>query len=360
MVFKVKTVRDAWRWRRGQRRPLSRDPHLLLGRMTALGDWLEGRNYVGIDVNPDNPSKFIATVPAFASIGWLNLTDLTRNSIYRRKADACLSKILDDQQADGCWLFPYRFRKNPPDFPYACESFMTIEGLMAYATRIEKTDRLTTAIDKALQFLLTNVGYDGNAFYYSSADKIRIPNISSMAARVFAEAGMLFRRADYTELAGRFALYCVSQQEQDGSYPYTEGQREVCVPYHALETWELAEANRWLANPDVSHSLSRAIQFLDRTLQENEYATFYPLRRRGGLLKTPIWSAKAFLSMGLVEKALDHFCRGLELFGIPDAGHYFYVMQNFRGFRFPQCDTPYIRYNASAFEIGTSLLCRIQ
>lgn len=338
---------------------MRRDSAFLLERMISLGNWLEAQDYVGIDVSPTNPPGFMTTVPAAALIGWLNLAEVTGDAAYRRKADACLRRILDDQQPEGSWLFPYRFRKNPPNFPYACENFMTLEGLMAYARRMGKTDRLLLAMDKALQFLLDNVGYDREAFFYSPADKIRIPNISSMAARVFSEAAGLLAKPEYAEQAFRFARYCVSQQDPSGSYPYAEGADEVSVPYHALETWELAEANRQFHDPEIGRSLDKAIQFLDRALAENGYAYFYPAQNRSAVMKTPIWSAKAFLSMGLPEKARTHFWRGLDLFGIPGTAHYFYAVQDFHGFKLPRLDTPYIRYNASVMEIGTELLCRM-
>jgi hypothetical protein len=360
MTLKITMVRDAVRWRFGQRQTRRREPSFLLERMILLGDWLEAQDYVGIDVKPNHPPRFMATVPASALIGWLNLADVEGDAAYRRKADVGLQRILNDQKADGCWLFPYRFRKNPPDFPYACENFMTIEALMAYAARIEKTDRLLASIDQALQFLLNRVGDENGAFYYSPADKIRIPNISSMAARVFAEAAALLGKPEYAERAIRFARYCVSQQAPDGSYPYMEGASEVSVPYHALEIWELAEANRRFNDPEIARSLAEAIRFLGRTLAENGYAYFYPAKNRAAVLKAPIWSAKAFLSMGLLDQALAHFWRGLELFGVPGAGHYFYLLQDIHGFRFPRLDTPYVRYNASTMEIGTSLLCQIR
>lgn len=352
-----KRMSNYLRWRSSQSKQADAAYKPMSQRAFRLGEWLDQHHYCGIDVAAHYPASRISTVSAFAMVGWLNLADLTKNEVYRRKAEACLELVLEDQTAQGCWLFPYPFRKNAKDYPYSCENFMTLECLIQYANRTGQKDRASASVQKAIGYLLDYVGHDRGAFYYSAADKIRVPNISSMAARVFAESAALLQQPDHLELARTFARYCIGQQEDDGGYPYYEGQLEVCVPYHALETWELWEANKRLNDPAVAESVARAVQFLRRTLAQQGYATFAPSRGRSQVFKTAIWSAKAFLTTGFLEEAGRHLAYGLTRHSIPETGGYFYLLRSFFGMPMPIFSTPFIRYNASAFEICTTWLC---
>lgn len=355
MNRKPRLLLDTVRWYARRLRPDRSSYDHLLTRAVGLGMWLRKCDYTGIDVSVDNPPKAISTVPALAMVGWLNLCDITGDKFYRDQADECLGRILAEQTEEGCWLFPYRFRDNPAGFPYSCENFMTIECLMDYWNLAENSPPVLRSLEKGLAYLLEAVGNEGGIFWYSARDRIRVPNISSMAARAFATGSQMIGNPEYLRLAEVFAEYCISQQSENGGYPYLQDDPRVYVPYHALEIWELAEANKVLRNPNLARSIRRAVTYLLSFINRNGYESWDPVSPGTFLMKTPVWSAKALLAADMVQAAFRHLTRGLEVFRVPAQDSYFYILSTFRAIKVPVFDSCFIRYNASTFEVCTSL-----
>lgn len=328
-----------------------------------LGKWIRNRRYIGVDLDISNAPKEISTVYGFSLVGWINLYNLFKSRKYLKEADYCLEKILSMQTTEGGWLFPYRFRNNPPNFPYACENFMTIESLFQYYKHVKQKKSILKSIEKAILFLVEHIGYEEGIFWYSSTDKINVPNISSMAANVFAKAYLMLNDTSYLEKAKTFANYCIINQTKEGAFPYFEGEDLVYIPYHALETWELKEANEVLKNKKIEKSVRSAMGYLTKHFKNSHYSSFNIHKNLSSILfKTPLWGAKTYLMYGDYEKAFSHFKNSLLLFRVPNKPYYLYFIRKLTIAQFnlyyPIINSVFMRYNASCFEVGSSLLLR--
>lgn len=327
-----------------------------------LGNWLKDQKYLGIDVTITNPPKEMSTVYSFSLIGWINLYKLYGTKSFLDEAKYCLNRILTEQRPNGEWLFPYKFRRNPAYFPYACENFMTIKSLFTYLNEINQRNDITNSIKKNLDFLINYIGHDEGVFWYSPTDKIKVLNISSMAANIFTKAYVLFNDVNYLKKANIFANYCIANQTIDGAFPYFEGISLVYIPYHALEIWELKEANTILNNKKIETSLEKGIKYLTNYFNEHSYSSYNQHRKYNTIMfKTPLWYAKAYLTMNDYSSALKHFTNAIYLFQVPKKPYFFNYIKYLL---LKENITPsylilssiFMRYNASCFKIGSQLL----
>ncbi len=183
-----------------------------------LGNYLENQNYYGIDVDIRNKPEKLSTTLGFSCMGWINLYKSSEKIEYLDKADRCLAEIIKTIDSNkNLWLFPFKFRNNPKNFPYSCENFMTLEAIFYYLENIEKKEELLVLIKKILKTMIREIGFsEEGCFWYSSRDKIEVPNISSMAANVFAKAYSVFNEKEYLQKANLFANYCINNQRKDG------------------------------------------------------------------------------------------------------------------------------------------------
>lgn len=350
------------RWFISRIRSKTLSQEVLQLKLVNLGNYLKRINYLGYDGKIGNPVKEISTVYSSSLMGWYYLYLLTSNQSFLDNSHFCLERILNSQTKNGCWLFPYAFRKNPPDHPYACENFMTLRSLFFAYDNFDQSPNVKNAIERSIEFLRNQIGYKGGIFWYSRTDKIEVPNISSMAANAFSRASRIFHDSELLKQSREFADYCVKEQSGDGAYPYFANDRMIYIPYHALEMWELVEANEILNDKKIYASIERAKLFLIRYLSRFKYLSAIPSNsiRRKIIFKTPIWSAKAFLYTGEFDRALEHFYRGLMMFEDPAGDHYFYYLNDIGprkiSCKFPLFTSQFIRYNAFALEIGSSIL----
>jgi|GEM_PF-3204959 hypothetical protein len=335
-----------------------------VNRIIQIGEKLHNKDYLGYDVSINNPIAEISTVLSLSLVGWLNLYKLTNNEEYLENANYCIIKLLKSQNKNGSWLFPYFFRKNPANYSYACENFMTIRPLFfALEFPINHRDLVIESIRKNIDFLLKDIGYKKGIFWYSANDKIEVPNISSMAANVFSKASVLFDQKEYFYLAIDFAEYCIDQQLENGGYSYFSNDKMVYIPYHALEIWELFEANNILNKIEIEKSINFAINYLSQYFLNHGYQSRYPHKKisQSILFKTYIWAAKAFILTNHFEIGFDNFFNGLRKFSLP-GDNFFYLIREFDLKLFtisiPFFKTQYIRYHASLFETGTFLLLK--
>lgn len=336
-------------------------------KILSLGSWLENKHYKGIDVSIKNPPKEISSTIAFSCIGWINFYLKYGEKDYLIKAENCLLKLLRMKSDEDLWLFPYKFRDNPPNFPYSCENFMTLNALFYYMDKIRKREDIVENIERTLNSMLNRIEYTQNGcFYYSPRDKIKVPNISSMAANIFAKAYLIYNDNSYLEKAHLFANYCIKNQRDDGGYNYFSNQKMVYIPYHALEIWELLEANRIIKSSELKKSINKAIDFIREYYNKNHYFSCDThsrsvIKKFTILFKTPLWMAKAFLMAGDYHFALKHYKKSIKLFRVSNnSPYYFYLLKIFKlgPFKFsrPQISSIFIRYNASCFEIGSRFL----
>jgi len=356
-------VRDLVAWyKRRSSRGVGLDLAAIRARVLALGAWLKEQDYIGSDVKVGYLPKEISTVLGFALMGWVNLYQSLNESEYLDNAEACLLRLLSTQTAEGAWLFPYPFRQNPSDFPYACENLMTARALLHYCERIRPEDRVLGSIRRVLEFLCEGIGYEGGVFWYSSRDRIKVPNVSSMAANVFARAHRLLGVERYLQLSRQFADYCLDKQNTEGAYPYFADQEMVYIPYHALELWEMHEANEVFGDPRIDDSTDRALTYLSLYLERRGYRS---TNLDGGrhyvyLFKTPLWGARAYMSKGQLASALKHLGQAMAIFQHPGQPFHFYMLRKADllgcSITYPILGSPFIRYNASCFEIGSRLL----
>ena len=349
-------------WLNRQSIEYSRTYEELFRIILSIGHNLKQKKYIGFDVKVGNPDRLLSTVLSLSLVGWLNLFNIDKTEKYLQNANECIELLLEHQLDDGSWLFPYAFRNNPPHFPYSCENFMTVRPLMfALDFPINHKAEALVAIEKNLRFLEDDIGYHNGIFWYSSADHIEVPNISAMATNIFAQASLIFNDQDYLNMSKNFAEYCIKNQTNDGAYPYFSNQNMVYIPYHALEIWELNEANELLNLVDLEASIKKAISYLHNYLDNNGFRSRIPGRwiKHAILLKTYIWSAKASLLAGDFDKGLVYYTKGLQKFLSPE-NKYFYLIQEydfqFFSVQIPKINTQFIRYLASLFEIGTLVL----
>ncbi len=353
-------------WFNRQSQIYTRNYEDLFRKILDIGYSLTQKKYIGYDVNVRYPAKLISTVLSLSLVGWLNLFSIEKNEEYLQYANNCIDQLLTHQLDDGSWLFPYAFRNNPPEFPYSCENFMTVRPLIyALDFPINNRNKVRAAVRKNLSFLIENIGYQDGLFWYSKSDHIEVPNISSMASNTFAHASALFRDKGYLDLAYSFAKYCIKNQADDGSYPYFANQSMVYIPYHALEIWELIEANEFLKLNEVESSVENAISFLHNFIEKHGFYSKFPKKgfRHSILLKTYIWSAKASLIYGDIERGTKYYLKGLNKFLLPE-NDVFYQIKEYDlvlfSFQIPKHKTKFIRYLASLFEIGTILIRKMK
>lgn len=360
----LKTIELVARWNVNRLRTHRRDAVQLLPIALNVGEWLRSNEYIGMDVRVGSPPAEFSTTLASSIGGWLNLSRYTGDPGYHAEAESCLERLTSTQTAEGGWAFPLPFRSNLAGISYSCETFMTLEPLL-YHYGMLNSRVVSACVEKGLDFLLGKVGHVNGAFWYSEADRIRIPNVSAMAANVLARASAFLDRPELLDVARASVDFCLSEQTSKGAFPYEAGQNRVYVPYHALEIWELARANEILNDARIDCSIERATEYL-RGLFSKGYDSFSSgiSRRRNCLLKTPLWGARAFLYTGNRDEALCHFSSAIRTFQIPQSGAYFYSLLTFGDgvfrLRWPRFAAVFIRYNASLFEIATELLLATQ
>jgi len=333
-----------------------------------LGKELKNSNYEGIDVNKSYPRTVLSTGYGFCCNGWINLYKIYGRKKYLNEAEKCIERILDMQTEEGLWLFPYPFEGKSPDIAYACENFMTLDSLLKFYVEIEELSLIKNSVFKAIEAMIKKMGYTKHGcFFYSPGDKIRVPNISSMAASIFSKVGQLFQKKEYIEKAVLFSSYCTKNQNLDGGFRYFEENKMVYIPYHALELWELTETNLILKNRELDQSIQRALNYLKSYLLSFNYMSKtdeIKMRILPLLFKTPLWSAKAFLRSNDMYECNTHFTSAITLFKIPHSSEFFYYLYGVRInnkllFYLPDFDSIFLRYNASCFEIGSEIL-RVQ
>ena len=238
-----------------------------------IGQWLESHNYAGPDVCSSR-SQLCSTSLAFSVRGWLNLYRYTKGDDFLRKAHRCADLILALQKPDGNWPFPWPFRGNPENFSFACETMFAALALLEFYLYARSRTYLD-AVLRAKRFLMTVNGYfqlakDSYCLWYSSANKVRIPNLGAIAGHLFSKLYLATGNAEDLHLATAFTNYCISAQRPDGSSLYwfppldlslqpgedyshdlrSRGRepldlhRFCYVPYHSLTIFEVEEAYR--------------------------------------------------------------------------------------------------------------------
>jgi len=357
-TFGIASVSGAVEWLRGQR--IGSYVSDLRFEVRQIGMDLRDNDYKGKDVSLAAPTELIDTVLAACMEGWAHMAATTSDEVFRREEQACLRLLLSRQGEDGVWRFPYAFRDNPSGEAYACENLMIVRALLKYVDRHGGSPEVESAVDKALRFVFERIGIEGGHVQYSPHDRVSVPNVTSMAANCCALAGRLLCQAERRRLASDLAEACISEQTDDGAYPYYARGDFVYVPYHALEMAELAEANRELGQKGLDESLVRAAEFLDQHLAMNGYVSHSPARRLDTLeFKTPIWSSRAYHALGNHRAAVEHLRKGLDMFRSPRGGYFYFVFAlrtAGRCLRYPVIESEFIRYVASAFEIAGSVL----
>jgi len=334
----------------------------LLQILLDLGEWLHQRDYRGPELASSAPHHQLSTSLAFSLAGWLNLHRLLGESRYLERAGYCLTRILEAQTSAGTWLFPYPFRNNPADFPYSCENLMTLRALLSYATTVGETQEIAISIRAGLDFMEQEIGFEHGIVWYSSADHIIVPNVSSLAANVYARAARLFSEGPLLDRAREFAGSCVDAQAGSGAHPYFGGEEMVYMPYHALETWELIEANEILADPRIIQSTDRAIAYSSDFLSHYGYASTNrnPSASSMRLFKTPVWVARSYALHGNRDLAQAHLSNAWRQYNRPGREMAFYTIRQLAlgplKLSLPDFAAVFTRYNASFFEVGTNLL----
>ena len=256
-----------------------------------VGDWLENKNYTGPDVS-SRQSQVCSSTLAFSVRGWLNLYHHTKNDCFLKKAVKCADWILALQEPDGSWPFPWPFRRNPTNHAFACETMFTALGLLELY-QVTKNKKYLDSILRARRFLLAKNGYyqlteDSYCLWYSSTDKVRIPNLGGMAGHLFAKLFQVTRDPEDLRLATAFANYCISAQRPDGSslywfppldsslqpeedYSYDlQGRgrqpldlhRSCYIPYHSLTIFEIEEAYKVIKTEPYKQYFVEAARFL--------------------------------------------------------------------------------------------------
>jgi hypothetical protein len=327
-----------------------------------VGRWLEKQKYVGPDLYLSTRNFKCSTTFGFSARAWLNIYRHTNNEEYLRKAIICGNEILQLQEKDGSWLFPAKFRNNPPNFPLVCEITFTALALPELYI-VTQNEKYLKALLKVKDFLLEKNGYfkvneDIYCMWYSSNDKIRVPNIGSFVGHLFAKLYLLTKDPEDLQFAKGFANFCVISQRPDGSLLYwnppdeaemlpgedysfdlggigkhPSALRRFCsIPYHSLTIFEIADVYNFTRDPKYLAYSLRAAKFL-RSIQ-NENGSFpemivdkrwYPKKDKVLLLlydslnkirskvyarwrplfsvKNIAWSAKAFLRISQYNKS---------------------------------------------------------
>ncbi len=317
-----------------------------------VSTYLAAHDYSGPEISPKHEPKKLSTTLSASLSGWLALAGTQPQAAA--EAERCIDAIVRDQADSGAWLFPYPFRQNGPQHPYACEMLMTLGGLLDAAERNVGGQAVRDSIRRGITFLLQEIGWsEEGAFWYSATDHIFVPNIASMAASVFARCARVLDEPTLRTEALRAFDYCVKTQAADGSYPYFTGEPLVYVPYHALQLWHMCIASRSLGG-EFHSSIHDGMRWLDRFLKQYGYC---PTNEKPSpwVAKTPLWTAMACLQYGRRRAALRHYLAARRLFWDDERRVFFYALDVEPKIR-RRTDTVYLRYAASGFEIGAALL----
>ncbi|MBN2463125.1 MAG: hypothetical protein JXB43_05945 [Dehalococcoidia bacterium] len=262
-----------------------------------VGDWLENKNYTGPDVSSPK-SQVCSSTLAFSLRGWLNLYHHTKDDGFLTKAIQCADWILALQEPDGSWPFPWPFRRNPANHAFACETMFTAIGLLELYL-VTKDKKYLGSISRAKQFILTANGYykvaeDSYCLWYSSTDKVRIPNLGGIAGHLFSKLFQVTEDPEDLRLATTFANYCISARRSDGSslywfpppdsslqsgedYSYDlQGRgsqpldlhRFCYIPYHSLTIFEVEEVYKFIRTEPYQQYFTEAAQFLSSIMSE--------------------------------------------------------------------------------------------
>lgn len=319
-----------------------------------VSEYLVAHDYTGPEISPAHAPERLSTTLAAALSGWLALAEVEPGALA--EATRCIDAIVRQQSSSGAWLFPYPFRDNGPQHPYACEMLMTLSGLLDAAETNAGGQAVQSSLQRGIRFLLEEIGWsEDGALWYSATDHIGVPNIASMAASVFARGARVLHEPSLQADALRAFDYCVRTQAADGAYPYFAGEPLVYVPYHALQLWHMCLASRSLGG-EVHSSIRDGMRWLDRFLRQCGYC---PTNEKASpwIAKTPLWIAMANLQYGRREVALRHYLAARHLFWDQRRDVFFYTLDVQPRVR-RRLDTVYPRYVASSFEIGAALLAR--
>lgn len=309
-----------------------------------IGSWLEANNYKGLDVASRDVAVECSTTYSFSAGAWLNLYRKIKDELYLQKAISCANRVVDLQDENGSWPFPVKFRNNPANHCYACETLFSALVMPDLYMQTKDKRYLNSAI-RAKQFLFEQNGFqkvdeNEHCLWYSSTDKIHIPNLGSFAGNFFSKLHQVTGKDEDYRAARLFSNFCVNSLEANGRMPYytpphnkelldlqsyahdlsshrlrsVEQLSEVySTSYHALSTFEIDTVYQRIKEDSLKEFVMKSIAFLS-TLQsrngslpekvrETSFLRFINkkvIARRNKICrttaKTLAWSAKAFLA----------------------------------------------------------------
>jgi uncharacterized protein YyaL (SSP411 family) len=265
----------------------------------SIGIWLENNKYIGHDVCSMS-EEICSSALAFSLRGWLNLYKISQENIYLKKAENCASLIIKLQNKDGSWPFPWKFRNNPVNHSYACENMFTAIGLLDLYS-ITNDKHLVDSVLSVKNYLINTNGFvklsDNNyCLWYSTTDKVRIPNIGAIAGHLFSKLFSLQRNPEDKNLAIGFTNFAISAQRNDGStlywlppnnldyqngenYSYDirnygnsiSGLSRICyIPYHSLTIFEVAEAYNIIHDEALLEYVLKSARYLSTLINHNK------------------------------------------------------------------------------------------
>lgn len=303
-----------------------------------IGSWLEKNNYKGIDAASRDMAIECSTTFSFSAGAWLNLYRKTKNELYLQKAISCANRIINLQDENGSWPFPVKFRNNPANQYYACETLFSALILPDLYIKTKDKRYLDSAM-RAKKFLFNQNGLqrlneDEYCLWYSSTDKIHIPNLGSFAGNFFSKLYQITGEDEDLKLARAFANFCIRSLETNGRMPYYKPPHNkelldlqsyaydlsshrvssieqlsdvYSTSYHALSTFEIDSVYGRIKEDYFRDFVLKSIKFLS-TLQGRNGSLPEKERKMSSLwflrnikvcytsAKTLAWSAKAFLA----------------------------------------------------------------
>ena len=177
-----------------------------------------------------------------------------------------------------------RFAHHPRTLPNIVVTAYVAKGLVALAEAhlAEVPDTLEHAATFILEGLPRLSNPSGRLICYTPETRTPIHNASLLAAGALSDMSVLLGRPDLALEAESAALYTVSEQRDDGSWPYAEDTRGQWIDnFHTGFVLEgLARVTSVVRNPDIEDALDRGMAFYRGRFFGEDGRPYYSATRR--------------------------------------------------------------------------------
>jgi len=231
-------------------------------------------------VNPKAFALFLSAIVKLAN------TPNFEENIARYFAE-WLDKNRSHAYAHACWGYnfdwPNRAFYAKAGTPTVVNTVFVAHSILDYydLTREEKWLELALS---AADFILNDLHQikmaQGICFSYTPFDHRCVHNANLLAAGLLARSFKYSKKERYLDMAGQAAGYSISQQRQDGSWPYGASHRDKWVDHFhtAFNLLALWEYSKIVPTGDVKYALQLGYNYYKNHLFDGFLPKYFPTR----------------------------------------------------------------------------------